>query len=339
MAGAVLRSRAKLIRASARHGEEHVVGFGNRDEETADVHRLHVLPVGGDDAQRPARPAEVKVSRGGGVDDAEAHRLAGSRVEGALGCAVEQEFVVGHVGQIHRRHPHPLALKVCAERAVLRRADDALRGAFAQRIPIAPAPQRPQHFAGSFVRPVRKHRDHIAVGARFRPARQHDDAAIHAALLLEDGVRVIPVGARLPQAELIRERPARRNRRHVHMRHAVHRVRHKQAVPVDARLLAHRVAHDDARRIALGETQRGRGDAAIHSHRLGVAPGEIHARVAEREFEFDDLRGSDGGGGDEEKGDGAKHGGNGVAKFTLSRFPAPPRQWDWPSARCSPRPP
>ena len=78
--------------------------------------------------------------------------------------------------------------------------------------------------------------------------------------------------------------------RHVHMRHAVHRIGHEQAVPVDGRILAQRVAHSDARGIALSKTERRAGDAAIDRHRLHRAAGEIHRRLGDGEFEFDDLR-------------------------------------------------
>jgi hypothetical protein len=64
-------------------------------------------------------------------------------------------------------------------------------------------------------------------------------------------VRVVPVGAGIRHIELVEELHARRDRRLREVGHAIHRVRHAQAVPVHGRLLVEAVLDDDAQALAL----------------------------------------------------------------------------------------
>jgi hypothetical protein len=92
---------------------------------------------------------------------------------------------------------------------------------------------------GVGVCPVGEDEHLLAVGLdRLAAAWLDDDAAIHAALLLEMCVRVKPVGAAVPQRELKSVGGAGLDRRCGDMRHAVFFVRQQQAVPVRGGFLA-----------------------------------------------------------------------------------------------------
>jgi hypothetical protein len=125
---------------------------------------------------------------------------------------------------------------------------------------------------------------------RLAAAWLDDDAAIHAALLLQMGVRVKPVGAAVPQRELKGVRGARLDRRCGDMRHAVFFVRQQQAVPVRGGFLVLEIIVDaDAGEVALTEAQHRAGNAAIDGeHADGPASGALDV-LGDVQVVFDDT--------------------------------------------------
>ena len=85
-------------------------------------------------------------------------------------------------------------------------------------------------------------------------------------LLLEAGVRVIPVGAGLANGEAVGESGARLDRGVGDEGHAIHVIRQQQSVPVDGGGDIHVVGHVYDCGIAFGETQDGAGDSAVDRH-------------------------------------------------------------------------
>ena len=100
--------------------------------------------------------------------------------------------------------------------------------------------------------PVVEHPGHVAIDLDRLPLLDDQRPVEAAADLLETALmRVVPVGAGVGDVELVDEGLARRDRPLGQMRHAVHRVRHAQAVPMDGRLLRELVLDRDAETLAL----------------------------------------------------------------------------------------
>lgn len=144
---------------------------------------------------------EDEIGRGGGIDQPQAHPLAGLGIleqsQGPL--PVGQKCIVADIRQVHATHADPAVLPPrieCITFNVSRKADD---GVLLARVVVTVLLQVVQDLLRILVGPVLQD-DHglaqllWACGARF-----DDDAAMNPGLLLQVGVRVVPVGTRLAQ--------------------------------------------------------------------------------------------------------------------------------------------
>src|SRR3546814_13907553 len=88
---------------------DHVVGFGNRDTELVDFHRLHVVAVGLYHRHLEPWDADVEVGHGGGVDEPQPNPLAGPEAAGPgfLGIlSVHTEGIPAAFGTLGRPPTH-----------------------------------------------------------------------------------------------------------------------------------------------------------------------------------------------------------------------------------------
>lgn len=132
-----------------------------------------VHPVGRDNRQRASGGTEIEIGRVASVDDSEADGLARTSGDVLARAAVGQEGVVGDVGNVHRRQPGFFPLQIVRDVTGPERAEERLRGALADRIPIAAAQESAENGARPFVGPVGKHDDFLAVDGRKIGARGH----------------------------------------------------------------------------------------------------------------------------------------------------------------------
>ncbi len=126
-----------------------------------------------------------------------------------------------------------LALEVVAEHAEAGGAQDALTAAFFKRIPLTAALEGAIHLMGVFVGPVGEQDNIVMVGLRTILVGLDDDGTVNAALLLQAGVRMIPVGSALANGKFISIGCAGLDGREADVRDAVHIRGHEQTVPVD----------------------------------------------------------------------------------------------------------
>ena len=180
--------------------------------------------------------------------------------------AVDEVFVGGggHVRDVGRVHPHPAR----TWRALPREAGWALQLVFERELlPVEDA----RLFLELREQPVRVHegpvgqQDHMlaVVGDRVGPGGIDDDRAVMPDLLLQAGMAVVPVGARLPDRELVDEGRRRLDAGEADARHAVHLERHDAAVPVDRRILASWFSNGEPDILAFLETDERRRDGAV----------------------------------------------------------------------------
>lgn len=233
--------------------------------------RRDVHAVGGNDRERAGGGAEIEIGGGGGVDDAEADGLAGADEGAGLALAVEEKGVVGDVGNIHREKAGLFAFEVVAEVAGAEGAENRLGGVFANRIPVAAAEEGAHDVAGVFVGPIGEDDDEVLIDAgqvgagRSAGGGFDDDAAVDAALFLEAGVAVIPVGAGVFQEEFEGALGAGGDGRGGEVGDAVFEIGQEQTVPMEGRLAGREaVADDDAGDVADAEAERGTGDGAVN---------------------------------------------------------------------------
>ena len=119
-----------------------------------------------------------------------------------------------------------------------------------------PATQPGQHRVGIAVQPVAQHDDIVAIVAQGLLLRLDHDGAVQPGLLLQPDMRVVPVGAALPDRVLVEEDLLRRHGRHRQVGHAVHRRGHQQAVPMDTgRLVGQIVLQLHAEQLALAQAE------------------------------------------------------------------------------------
>ena len=112
------------------------------------------------------------------------------------------------------------------------------------------------------------------------------DRSIHAALLLQVGVTVIPIGSSLPERKFKDPRLARLDRRRGDVRHAILRIRHQQAMPVDRCLFTlEQIFYANACRIAFPKSQRRPWNATIEHQ----GPRRLHSRFR-RPTRFGDIQ-------------------------------------------------
>ena len=102
--------------------------------------------------------------------------------------------------------------------------------------------------------------------------------AVQAGLFLEARMAVIPVRAGLLDREAIGECLARRDAVKTETRHAVHRRRQQDAVPVDRTRRRQRVAHAQRDGVALAPAQQRRRQLSVDDGGGAMSAAEIHRR-------------------------------------------------------------
>jgi hypothetical protein len=121
------------------------------------------------------------------------------------------------------------------------------------------------------------------IGDALRPDRIDDDRAVKAFLLLQTGMAVIPVGARLGDRELVDKGRARRNAGEGDSRHAVHRGGHQQPMPVYRAVLVEIVAHGQAQLLPPAKSKQWRGHGAIDADSMALPPVDRHHLPSDRQ--------------------------------------------------------
>ena len=282
---------------SARRDQD-VVGLGHPDQQPVDLDRPHRDAVGMDHGQRMPVDHHPEEGRRAGVDQAEPDALAGPGHTGPrllIAAAVEQERVVGEVGEVGAGgHGHRLARRGRGgprhghSRHALahRHAGHRLAG-HASRVG-GPAAQPGQNRVGIAVQPVAQHDDIVAIVAQRFLLRLDHDGAVEPGLLLQPDMRVVPVGAALPDRVLVEEDLLRRHGRHRQVGHAVHRRGHQQTVPMDTgRLVGQIVLQLHAEQLALAQAELRARHAPACRHRphplppVGVELGVADLQTAE----------------------------------------------------------
>ncbi len=176
------------------------------------------------------------------------------------------------------------------------------------------AAKGPQHLVGRAAGPVQPvvqdHHQLDVVAARL-PRVVDDHHAVQAPVELHPDVRVVPVGAGVPQGEPVGAVAAGRDRRGRQVRDAVLVPWHGHAVPVDRGGVREAVAQPHLEHLAEVATQQRAGG------RLAIGPGADHP-AAEVQV---GLGGGEGG----QAGPGGGRGGDGRAGDRLRRRPAMPR--------------
>ena len=296
VAGAVHGLREDGVGAVLGRFDDHVVGLGHGDAELVDLHRPHVLAVGGHHGHFQAGDTHVEVAHRRTVDEAQPHALAGLEQAGPVAGrrgAVGQEGVggAGNIRQVGRRHAHLFphqpfrqgrapALGFGLARQALHAGTDAV-------VVVRLHHQLAEHAHRIFVGPVGQQHHVLAVeGDRVAPARLDDDGAVQAGLFLEAGVAVIPVGAALAHVETVGVGLAGIDARKAQARHAVHVGGQQDAVPVDGALLVQPVGDVQRDRVALAPAQQRRGNLAVHRGADAGRAREIDRRFADFQMEF-----------------------------------------------------
>jgi hypothetical protein len=108
-----------------------------------------------------------------------------------------------------------------------------------------------------------------------------DDGAIVAHLLLQARMAVVPIGPRLPDAELVDEGLARLDAREADAGHTVHLEGQQQAVPVDRGFFVKRVGHRQADVLALPQPDQRSRNRAVDRHGMGAYAVHCDGRVAD----------------------------------------------------------
>ena len=101
-----------------------------------------------------------------------------------------------------------------------------------------------------------------------------EEQAHHPHPVLHPVVRMVEERAALVERELVRLHAARRDRGLRQPRHAVHRDRDLEPMPVDARRLGQVVVHDDANAVAFDRLDRRTGHAAVKAPDVDVEVGQ-----------------------------------------------------------------
>ena len=217
----------------AAHVDDEIGAHGGaqHDAPAGRLVRLDRLAVERNYRRPMVLELEPEDPRIGGVDQTQAHALAGAHREGLQDAAVDRDRVADPaiVAAVHE------VAEIVADLSVRQQA------------------------------PVVEHPGHVAVDLDRLPLLDDQRAVEAAADLLEAAlVRVVPVGAGVGHVELVDEGLAGCDRLLGQMRHAVHGVRHAQAVPVDGRLLGELVLDRDAETLALTDPDlRARNRAVV----------------------------------------------------------------------------
>jgi len=175
-----------------------------------------------------------------------------------------------NVGKIGRVHPHFAPFE-----AVLERGAEAVAVRVAEKVdqrPLAPVVipgvglELGHHPHRVFLGMVGKRHHIVAVGADgiAAPGLDHD-SPVHAGLLLQAGMAVVPIGAALAELEAVGEGLARRDRsKSVESRRAVHVAVEQQPVPVDRGRFLETVGGLDGHFFAFAPAQRRRRNRTAH---------------------------------------------------------------------------
>jgi hypothetical protein len=195
------------------------------------------------------------------------------------------------VGEIARLHahaaPHAALLERAAQTVASAVADEIAERAVVVVEVAGLAFEQPVELERIAIGPVGQQHDVLAVVTkRLGLRRIDDDGAVDARLLLEAGVRVIPVRAALPRVEAVGERLAGRYAVKAHARHPVHVRRQQDAVPMNRRVGGERVVHAQDDGVAFAEAQHRSRQRAVHDRADGRAAGQIHGRLGDRKVEL-----------------------------------------------------
>ena len=246
-----MSATAKRCARLAAHVENQIGAHGRAEDDAPAVRlvRLDRLAVERDHGWPVVLELQPEDARVGGIDQAQAQALAGAHREGLRDAAVDRDRVADPavVACVHE------AAEVVADLGVGQQA------------------------------PVVEHPGHVAVDLD-RLALLDDQRPVEAApdLLVAALVRVVPVGAGIGDVERVDEGLARCDRPLGQMRHAVHGVRHAQAVPVDGGLLGELVLDRDLDVLALAQPDLRARDRAVVGPDRGLGMGRADEMRAPR---------------------------------------------------------
>ena len=253
-------------------------------------------PVGGDDRERQPGDPAVEVGHRRGVDEAQPHPLPGTEEPGPVRGrrpAVREEGVglAGDIGDVAPVHPH-------------RPPGEAFR----DRRPPALPPPVPEEVEDRRLVPVVVMREFLEFGEdpfrvlvgpvgedhdlfpvvpdRVGLARFHDDRPVEAALFLERRVAVVPVGARLPDAEPVGVGFAGENAVETEPGDPVLVSGQQDAVPMDRGDLVQGVLHPEGHRVAFAPAERRRRERPVDGDGPAGSAGQVHRRLADGQVEL-----------------------------------------------------
>ena len=226
-------------------------------------------PVRGDQGHFAAAECNMKITGRGRVNDPEHEPLAGLDV-GVMqvALAIYQERVIPHIGKVHRPHAYERAIKAVFKRrpAMLQNTQPRLNTVLFQRIVIVFTFEISQYGNRVFIRPVRQEHDpfHI-VFLRLCRVVKHQ-GAVDPSLLLQAGVRVIPVSAGMGNGVFKGQRLTGGNRWCRQVRHAVLGIRQEDAVPMNGSIHIHPVIESHPECIVQVGAYGRAGQLAVNHH-------------------------------------------------------------------------
>ena len=199
---------------------------------------------------------------------------------------------VGEVGGVHpHRRPGEALGERRAQSVALRVAHQVAQRPLADVVVVALLLEPAEHVPRILVGPVGEHHHVLAVVAeRLRLARHDHQRPIDAPLLLEAGVRVVPVGAGLAHAEAIRVGRAGADAVEAETGDAVHVGGQEDAVPVNRRVVVERVRHAQRDRVAFAPAKQRPRQRPVDRQRDPLATGDVHPRLADAQVELGALQ-------------------------------------------------
>ena len=270
--------------------DHHIEGFGDADLEFVGLDRFDFLAVGRHHGHRQARHADVEIGHGRGIDHPQADTLARREQPRPVGLGVQAVHQIGvgmagDVGDIAGTHAHIAPGQTVPERVGHTGGTKILgqiaQGALAEVVVVAHLLEPGDDPLRILEGPVVEHDDVLAVGIdAVILGRMNHDRADLAALFLQSGMAVIPVGARLPDREIDFEALARGDPRKSHAGNAVHLKRQQQAVPVHRGRFIEMVVYPQAGITAFPEFQDRAGRTVVDGERRSPAAGDIDALAA-----------------------------------------------------------
>jgi len=225
--------------------DDHVEGLGGGDADLVHRQRMDVLAVDLDHRHLQARDAHIEVAHRRAVDEAQPDLLAAAEQAGPVAQRSGAVHQVGvgvrvDVRQVGGRHPH-----AAPGRAVAQGRTQPVVAYVAEEVPYRPLVvvvvlrqllQAGEQTRRIHVGPVgQEHHVVAVVGERLGCDGIDDQRPVHAALFLEAGVAVVPVGAALANIELVQVALAAADAIEAETGHTIHVRRQQDAVPVDRR--------------------------------------------------------------------------------------------------------